>query len=190
VGVLMRQRRVLRDVLFERLERRHLDMIIRRPIIGLVATVAEIGADVAEERFSLFDALQYRHAWFSFRRVAVDLGGIEHRVSTDEQQTRARWRRGFIVILGFGRIVRKLPKDHGCALLTLANLRSAVLPLFVCSPLARLVTFRSGGSPQAYRVDAAIGLVAGYVDRAEGMTARRVPRHAPVADAFFNCADD
>src|SRR5205809_5014922 len=58
VRMLMRQRRVVRDILFERLKGRHLDVILRRPVVGLVAAVAEIGADVTEERFGVLDSLK------------------------------------------------------------------------------------------------------------------------------------
>src|SRR5216684_3696505 len=53
VRMLMRQRRVVGDIFFERLKRRHLNVILRRPIVGLVSTVAEIGADVTEEPFGV-----------------------------------------------------------------------------------------------------------------------------------------
>src|SRR5437899_2305584 len=73
--------------------------------------------------------------------------------------------------------------------IVLCPARLLLRPL-VGSPFARLVTLRSGRSPEAYRVDAPIGLVAGYVDRAEGMPARGVPGHPPVSDSVFNCCDD
>src|SRR5207249_4849693 len=63
-------------------------------------------------------------------------------------------------------------------------------PLLVGSPFARLIAFRFGGSPEANRIDPAIRLMAGYIDRAEGVAARSVPGHPPVSYAFFDCADD
>src|SRR2546422_739069 len=85
VRVLMGKRRVVRDVFLERLKRRHLNVILRRPIVGLVATVAEIGANVTEERFGVLDSLKLGSFRIGFRRVTVHLGGIEHRVSACEQ---------------------------------------------------------------------------------------------------------
>src|SRR6202022_1328931 len=42
--------------------------------------------------------------------------------------------------------------------------------------------------PQTDRVDAAIGLLAGYIDWREVVLARRVPRHPPVAYAILDCS--
>src|SRR3954470_6736327 len=77
VGMLMRQCRVVGNVFLEHLERRHLNVIIRWPIVGLVATVPEIGANAPKEDLRLLDALQYRHVGFRFWSVAVYLGIIE-----------------------------------------------------------------------------------------------------------------
>src|SRR4029453_9053920 len=64
MSVLMRQRRVVGTVFLERLEGRHLNVIIRWPIVGLVATVPEMGANAPKEHFRLLDALQYWHVGF------------------------------------------------------------------------------------------------------------------------------
>src|SRR5207249_2093704 len=143
------QCRVVRYVFLERLKGWHLNLIGRGRIVGPVAAVPKIRADIAEKLVGPLDSLKLCSVRFCFRCVAVNLGGIEHGVSASEQQTRARYRYGFITILRFGRSVREFPENDRGSLLTLANLRATVLPLFVRSPLARLVTLRFGGSPKA-----------------------------------------
>jgi hypothetical protein len=64
-------------------------------------------------------------------------------------------------------IVRKFPKHNDGSLLALADLPFAFLPLLVGAPFGPLITLCLSGSPEAKRIDAAIGFPARDVDRRE-----------------------
>src|SRR5262249_39258384 len=96
----------------------------------------------------------------------------------------------FAVLLRLFGVVSKLPEHHQRGFLSLAHLRATILPLLISAPLARFVAFRLRSSPETHRIDTSVGFLAGYVDRREGRTARRMPGHAPRSYALFNCVDD
>ncbi len=123
----------------------------------------------------------------TFEFIPVYLGHIEHAIATGEQQARAGQRFAVLPLLG---IVCELPKHNCGGLLTLPYLCFPFLPLLVRGPLRRLVTLGLRRAPQTQRVDATVGLPAGYVDGAEGKASADVPRHFPIADTLLDCVDD
>jgi hypothetical protein len=85
--MLVRKRGVVRNVLVERSEWRHLNVITIWRVVGAIAAAPYIRSNSFKERFYPFDAFQ--HGPFRFRsgHIAVHLCGIEDRVPASEQQT-------------------------------------------------------------------------------------------------------
>lgn len=76
--VLVRQRRIIRDVLNERGEWGHLNVIRTGSVIRAVPSVVHVSADGLEPSFGAFDPFGQCYSGFRFRRVSVHLRGVEH----------------------------------------------------------------------------------------------------------------
>src|ERR1700733_779535 len=181
--MLMGQGRIVRHVISERAEWRHLDMIRRGRIERLVPAMAKVGPDSLKERLSVGNALGQGDVRVRLRRISVHLGGIEHAVTASEEQTRAAGLGA--IFLRFAGVIRELPEHYQRGLLALANLGAFILPLLIRSPFAPLIALGLCSGPQTHGIDAPIWFLARCVDRREGIAARSVPRHAPCSYALL-----
>jgi hypothetical protein len=187
--VLVGERGVVGHVLGERSERRHLNVIGRGRVEGLVSAVAQVGPDGLKETLSVCDALGHGNVRVLLGCVPINLSRVEHAVTAREQQARTagEFRPA---ILRFRGLVGELPERYRGSLLALADLCALVLPLLVRGPFAPLVSFGLRRGPQTHGIDAAVWLLARYVDGRECEPARSVPWHAPVPYTLLDCVDD
>src|SRR5579871_4262501 len=173
----------------ERGKRWQCDCVIGRRVECAVPVMDHRSPDAREEVLSLFYALIEGRFQVSLGRVALHLRGIENGIAAGEQETRSAGRVCFAIIRLAG-IAGELPEHYQRGLFALANLGAAFLPLLIGAPFPTLITLSLRRGPEAHGIDAPVWFLAGYVDWGEGKLARRMPGHAPVAHALFDCIDD
>ena len=84
--MLMRERRIVRDVFREGREGQHLDVIRQGRVERLIPAVAKIRRDRLKERVRVRDPLGHGHLRVRLRRVAVHLGRVEDGITAREEQ--------------------------------------------------------------------------------------------------------
>ena len=188
---LMRQRCVIAFRVLKSLEAWHLHEVGLDGVIRSRATVADVGASVAEEGFSFGDPLHgiehRRGGCYEFRGQAVDLFAVEHRVTLEERDFVLN-----VVAVGVGvGSPDAVGVNDKTAVLTLANLRAKFLRLLVGHPDWARETMLHRFAPQRQDIDAAIGfaVMAEWTGN-PSCCVLRVPRLQPRTDALLKVCDN
>ncbi|MBT9159741.1 MAG: hypothetical protein DDT26_01004 [Dehalococcoidia bacterium] len=169
---------------------RHRDAIGAAIVVRTRATDVDDSATCGNQLLGTFTGRDGVGGFVDLRHgVAINLGNVEHaRRAGDEAAVATIVIAGGIAIL-LARLDVLVEDDNG-GLLALADLGAFVLPLAIRAPQTVGEFLAVGGSPEGNGVDAAIGTLAGNIDRAFDDRALRVLGHLRMLGTGFDGGND
>lgn len=140
-----------------------MDAVFGDVIVGTRCAVDRVDAKRRNEPLGSYEAFAFGQDRSRFRHIAIDLIGVEQAESPGEEPAVTAV---ILVIASLLALDRKLfPEDAEAGVLALADLGAERLPLAVGAPDPACIAAAISGRPERDRVDAAIGLATGSVDR-------------------------